>query len=320
MQVVFWFDPVCPFCWMTSRWITAVAPHRDLEIEWRPISLLMKNELTEDHPFHPRVSRTLRMLRVVEALRAAGRADLVGPLYTALGTRVHHEDDIELEIAEVLEHCGCDPTFAAAADDPAHAADYAAAGARGRADIAALDARIAAGFATIATKRIVTFHDAFAYFARAYGIEIVGEQRFSGGDKDFRAQLTALNHLQITAGGQLVGQSTGEILSHRPLPPPGAGHVVLEVRHGHGGNSARLSQSGDGRSDAGTGGQHHRHESQARLTPTCTQGVNPVHELMSPRQMEGILNGPNGSATQRRSGHPHYGTTTPGSGRLKPGA
>lgn len=119
MQVVFWFDPVCPFCWMTSRWITAVAPHRDLEIEWRPISLLMKNELAEDHPFHPRVSRTLRMLRVVEALRAAGRADLVGPLYTALGTRVHHEDDIELEIAEVLEHCGCDPTFAAAADDPA---------------------------------------------------------------------------------------------------------------------------------------------------------------------------------------------------------
>lgn len=118
MQVDFWFDPVCPFCWMTSRWITEVAPSRGLEIDWRPISLLVKNELDVDHPFYERVSRTHRMLRVVEALRATGAADLVGAVYTALGSRVHHDDDIELEIAEVLAACGCDPTLATAADDP----------------------------------------------------------------------------------------------------------------------------------------------------------------------------------------------------------
>lgn len=91
----------------------------------------------------------------------------------------------------------------AAADDPAHAADYAAAGARGRADIAALDARIAAGFATIATKRIVTFHDAFAYFARAYGIEIVGVAVASPGQdpsaREIAALITAIRSTGVTA-------------------------------------------------------------------------------------------------------------------------
>ena len=51
MHVEFWFDPICPFCWMTSRWIRLVAPERDLEITWRPISLLFKNEMTEEYPF-----------------------------------------------------------------------------------------------------------------------------------------------------------------------------------------------------------------------------------------------------------------------------
>ncbi|MCU1391483.1 MAG: DSBA-like thioredoxin, partial [Ilumatobacteraceae bacterium] len=66
MKVEFWFDPVCPFCWMTSRWLVDVAAERDLDIDWRPISLLFKNDTQPDSPWYAPVSRTRDLLRVVE--------------------------------------------------------------------------------------------------------------------------------------------------------------------------------------------------------------------------------------------------------------
>ena len=51
--VEFWIDPACPFCWATARWaVDEVAPERDLDIQWRPISLLFKNEPPEGSPYH----------------------------------------------------------------------------------------------------------------------------------------------------------------------------------------------------------------------------------------------------------------------------
>lgn len=67
MKVQFWFDPACPFCWMTSRWLVRVAKHRDLSIEWLPISLLRKNGTREGEPFFAEVTASHGMLRVVEA-------------------------------------------------------------------------------------------------------------------------------------------------------------------------------------------------------------------------------------------------------------
>ena len=117
MKVEYWFDPICPFCWMTSRWINRVAPARDLEIEWRPISLLFKNGMGEDHPFYAKASRTRNLLRVVESVRAAGHGDRIGELYTALGTRIHLRGEIEFDVAAVLTEVGLDPSHAAALDD-----------------------------------------------------------------------------------------------------------------------------------------------------------------------------------------------------------
>lgn len=119
MKVEYWFDPLCPFCWMTSRWILDVADDRHLAIDWRPISLLFKNEMGPDHPFHDRASASRDMLRVVEAARAAGHGDRVGDLYTALGTRIHHDQTLDLDLVEVLDEVGLDPALAAAADDEA---------------------------------------------------------------------------------------------------------------------------------------------------------------------------------------------------------
>ena len=117
MDVDFWFDPICPFCWMTSRWITGIAPQRDLSITWKPISLLVKNNPPETSPFFAPVTRTRDLLRVVESVRASGRADAIGDLYTAFGRSIHHEKSVQFDVAAMLESVGLDPAHGAALDD-----------------------------------------------------------------------------------------------------------------------------------------------------------------------------------------------------------
>ena len=89
----FWFDPVCPFAWMTSRWVRLVAAQRTYEVEWRPISLrLLNRHVDYDSHFPPEYeaghTAGLRLLRVVARTRAEHGAAAVGPLYEALGQRV----------------------------------------------------------------------------------------------------------------------------------------------------------------------------------------------------------------------------------------
>lgn len=88
----FFFDPVCPFCWVTSRWVTNVARLRPLEVTWRPLSLRLLNEPIgyEDRPAgYPEThQRGLEMLRVVAAAREGYGPAVVGDLYTAMGEAV----------------------------------------------------------------------------------------------------------------------------------------------------------------------------------------------------------------------------------------
>lgn len=116
MKVQFWLDPACPFCWMTSRWLLRVASHRDLTIEWLPISLLRKNDTREGQPFFAEVTASHGMLRVIEAVRATGHEDRIGDLYTELG-RALHVDGVVVDMPAVLAGLGLDPALADAADD-----------------------------------------------------------------------------------------------------------------------------------------------------------------------------------------------------------
>lgn len=118
MNVDFWYDPGCPFCWVTSRWINRVAPHRDLQVNWRSISLLFKNDPPEDSPFHGAVSRTRDLLRVGEATRDAGHADRIGDLYTEFGRRIHNRGERDFDVAAILDELGLDESLAKALDDP----------------------------------------------------------------------------------------------------------------------------------------------------------------------------------------------------------
>jgi predicted DsbA family dithiol-disulfide isomerase len=118
MNVEFWVDPVCPFCWATARWIVdEVEPNRDIDITWRPISLKFKNDPPEDSPFYEPVTFTHNLLRVMESARASDGDDAFFKLYWEAGTRIHHDGDRSFDPAELLESVGLDTKHAAAFDD-----------------------------------------------------------------------------------------------------------------------------------------------------------------------------------------------------------
>jgi 2-hydroxychromene-2-carboxylate isomerase len=89
-DVTFFFDPVCPWTWRASRWLTAVAESRNLDVEWRSCSLLVINDgPDEEHGAELEVSH--RALRLVEHLHRAGRQADAARFYSALGQLAHEE-------------------------------------------------------------------------------------------------------------------------------------------------------------------------------------------------------------------------------------
>lgn len=95
-KVTFYFDVSCPFCWVTSRWIKEVEKVRDIEIEWKPMSLSVLNEgrdeLPEDYKFMIQCNWT--PARLFNAVFSQDGQEAVDKLYTALGTKVHNENRI----------------------------------------------------------------------------------------------------------------------------------------------------------------------------------------------------------------------------------
>lgn len=128
MRIDFFLDPGCPWCWLTSRWIVEVAPQRDLDVHWRAMSLLRKNEGDLDDTLLPIVTATHGMLRVLDAVRETAGNQSVGRLYTELGARIHHDHEHppEIDVAQVLEETGLDPHLAEASTDEARDAAIAA--------------------------------------------------------------------------------------------------------------------------------------------------------------------------------------------------
>ena len=86
----FWFDPACPWAWMTSRWILEVQSQRDIEVEWNIFSLAVLNEGRELTPeYRARTDKTWGPVRVVAAAKRKNGYEVVLPLYTAIGNLFH---------------------------------------------------------------------------------------------------------------------------------------------------------------------------------------------------------------------------------------
>ena len=87
--VDFWFDPACPWAWMTSRWMLEVEQVRDVKTTWRVMSLAVLNEDRDEHDAN--WQRKLGVVRVLIAAEQAHGNEVLLPLYTALGNRIHVE-------------------------------------------------------------------------------------------------------------------------------------------------------------------------------------------------------------------------------------
>lgn len=130
----FYFDPICPFAWMTSRWVRQVAGQRDYDVEWRFISLRMVNaEIDYATHFPAGYERShsagLALLRVAAEVRQQAGPAAVAALYEAMGTAIF-EDSPEAQragladprklAATALATAGLDASLAAAVEATGH--------------------------------------------------------------------------------------------------------------------------------------------------------------------------------------------------------
>jgi len=90
----FFFDPICPFAWITSRWVNEVSAQREYTVEWRFICLAIINENADYSNFPPNYPLLhglgKRLLRIAAAIRSEVGNDGVARFYTACGEHLHH--------------------------------------------------------------------------------------------------------------------------------------------------------------------------------------------------------------------------------------
>jgi 2-hydroxychromene-2-carboxylate isomerase len=119
----FWFDPLCPFAWITSRWMLEVEQVRDVHARWRAMSLYFLNkdrDISED--YQARIAQGLSVGRVLMATEKHVGNDALLPLYTALGTRIHvDKQEVGRELVEgALADAGLPADLVDAMDDASY--------------------------------------------------------------------------------------------------------------------------------------------------------------------------------------------------------
>ncbi|WEV79525.1 DsbA family protein [Janibacter cremeus] len=121
--VEMWFDPLCPWAWLTSRWLMEVEQVRDVEVTWSQMSLSVLNEGRDlDEGYLDLMARGWTPVRVIAAARRAHGDEVTKPLYDAIGTRIHlqEQQDFHNVVSEALAEVGLPAELIEAADGEEH--------------------------------------------------------------------------------------------------------------------------------------------------------------------------------------------------------